>query len=123
MNPETGARGDNREHQSSIFYAFDLAAEITAKVYFFPKIRATAFGQSNLEVIMQAIHTIPGVSNEGLEAFAVFRDFSSDPVNKGLEYEMLATDLVSLKKSRLKIYIRCRDTSFISVINIMTMGG
>lgn len=123
MNPETGAKGGEGDHQSSIFYGFDLAAEITTKVYFFPKIRATAFGQSKLEVLMQAIHTIPGVSNEDLEACAVFRDFASDPMNKGLEYEMLATDLVSLKKSRLKIYIRCRDTSFNSVINIMTMGG
>lgn len=123
MNPETGAKGDEGDHQSSIFYAFDLAAEITAKVYFFPKMRATALGQSNLEVIMQAIHTIPGVSNEDLEACAVFRDFASDPVNKGLQYEMLAIDLISLKKSRFKIYVRCRDTSFNSVINIMTMGG
>lgn len=123
MNPETGTKGDEADHQSSIFYGFDLTAEITAKVYFFPKIRATAFGQSNLEVIMQAIHTIPGVSNEDLKACAVFHDFASDPANKGLEYEMLATDLISLRKSRFKIYIRCRDTSFNSVINIMTLGG
>ncbi|KAG6354294.1 hypothetical protein INS49_004899 [Diaporthe citri] len=123
VNPERGAKGDDGDRPSSIFYAFDLAAEITAKVYFFPKMRATAFGQSNLEVIMQAIHTTPGVSNEDLEAFAVFRDFASDPVNIGLEYEMLATDLISLTKSRFKIYLRCRDTSFNSVINIMTLGG
>ncbi|KAK7703276.1 hypothetical protein SLS64_009253 [Diaporthe eres] len=76
-----------------------------------------------MEVLIQAIHTIPGVSNKDLEAFAVFRDFASDPANKGLEYEMLATDLVGLKKSRLKIYIRCRDTCFNSVINMMTLGG
>lgn len=123
MNPGAGAEGDEGDHQSSIFYAFDLAAKITAKVYFFPKIRATAFGQSNLDVLMQAMHTIPGVSNKDLEAFAVFHDFGSDPTNKDLEYEMLAIDLVSLKRSRFKIYIRCRDTCFKSVINIMTMGG
>ncbi|MCJ1449484.1 MAG: hypothetical protein MMC23_010004 [Stictis urceolatum] len=116
--------GPNDDHRSSIFYAFDLAAtEITAKVYFFPKMRARAFGQSNLEVILQAINTIPDIPNEDLEACEIFRNFTSDKVNRNLEYEMLAIDLVNPTKSRLKIYFRSRDTSFSSVINIMTLGG
>ena len=121
INHEVGPKED---HQSSIFYAFDLAAtEITAKVYFFPKMRARACDQSKLEFILQAINTIPDVSNDDLEACAVFRDFTSDEVNKELEYEMLAIDLVKPTKSRLKIYFRSRDTTFKSVINIMTLGG
>jgi DMATS type aromatic prenyltransferase len=121
INHEAGPKGD---HQSSIFYAFDLAAtEITAKVYFFPRMRAEACGQSNLAVMLQAINSIPDVSNDDLEACAIFRDFTSDEVNKDLEYEMLAIDLVNPTKSRLKIYFRSRDTTFNSVINIMTLGG
>ena len=121
VNHEAGPKGD---HQSSIFYAFDLAAtEITAKVYFFPKMRAETCGQSNLEVMLQAINSIPAVSNDDLEACTIFRDFTSDEVNKDLEYEMLAIDLVNPTKSRLKVYFRSRDTSFASVINIMTLGG
>ena len=112
------------DHQSSIFYAFDLAAtEITAKVYFFPKMRAMACGQSNQEVILQAINTIPGVSNDDMAACGIFNDFTSDKVNKDLEYEMLAIDLINPTKSRLKIYFRSRETTFNSVINIMTLGG
>ncbi|KAI1138395.1 tryptophan dimethylallyltransferase-domain-containing protein [Hypoxylon sp. FL0543] len=117
-------KGDEGDHQSSIFYAFDLApTEITAKVYFFPKMRARAYNQSNLQVILQAIDSIPGVTSENLEACSVFRDFASDVANKNLEYEMLAIDLIDPKKSRLKVYFRSRDTTFNSVINIMTLGG
>lgn len=118
------SKGDEGDHQSSIFYAFDLAETgITAKVYFFPKMRASLSGQSNLQVISEAINTIPGVKNEDLEAFRIFCDFTSDEANKDLEHEMLAIDLINPAKSRLKIYFRSRDTTFNSVINIMILGG
>ena len=121
INHKAGPKGD---HQSFIFYAFDLAAtEITAKVYFFPKIRARACNQSNLEVILHTINSISDVSNDDLEACTIFRDFIFDEVNKDLEYEMLVIDLVSSTKSRFKIYFRSRDTIFNSVINIMILGG
>ncbi|XXH01633.1 hypothetical protein Hte_007993 [Hypoxylon texense] len=124
INKGMGPNEDGGDHQSSLFYAFDLtAAEITAKVYFFPKMRAKLYHQSNLQVVLQAIDTIPEVANDSLEACAVFREFTSDDVNKDLEYEMLAIDLVDPTKTRLKIYFRSRDTTFNSVINIMTLGG
>ncbi|KAI1086998.1 aromatic prenyltransferase [Rostrohypoxylon terebratum] len=111
FNGHTGGdhetKGDNGDHQSSIFYAFDLAETgITAKVYFFPKIRAMLYGHSNLQLLTR-----------------IFCDFASDEANKNLEYEMLAIDLVNPSKSRLKIYFRSRDTTFNSIINMMILGG
>ncbi|KAI8947968.1 tryptophan dimethylallyltransferase-domain-containing protein [Xylaria longipes] len=112
------------DHNTSIFYAFDLSpTEVTAKVYFFPKMRAQAKGQSNLEVLSQAIQAAPYSTEENLKAWDMFCDFSSDLCSRALEYEMLAIDLINPFESRLKIYFRCRETTFNSVINVMTVGG
>ncbi|KAI1433149.1 tryptophan dimethylallyltransferase-domain-containing protein [Xylaria sp. CBS 124048] len=116
---------DKKGHKSSIFYAFDLAdnSEITAKVYFFPKYRARARGQSNLQVIEQGILDAPGSTPESLQALSTFSEFCNEPSNKNLEHEMLAIDLIDTSESRFKIYFRCRETSFDSVVNVMTLGG
>ncbi|KAI1825302.1 aromatic prenyltransferase [Xylaria intraflava] len=115
---------DTSGHKTSIFYAFDLAdREITAKVYFFPKYRAMSRHQSNLEVLIQGINNAPGSTPEKLQALTMFSDFSNDPFSKDIEYEMLAIDLIDVSESRFKIYFRCRETSFDSVVNVMTLGG
>ncbi|KAI0010204.1 tryptophan dimethylallyltransferase-domain-containing protein [Xylariaceae sp. FL0662B] len=114
---------DVEDHNSSIFYAFDLSTTvITAKVYFFPKLRAKACNQTNLEVLTQAIHEAPYCTEDNLKAWSVFHDFSLE-MGKNLEHEMLAIDLIDPLESRLKLYFRCRETTFNSVINIMTLGG
>lgn len=123
-NDEAGFVQDAADHKSSIFYAFDLSpTEVTAKTYFFPKMRAQAKGLSNLEVLSQAIRTAPYSTEDNLKAWDMFCDFSSDLSSKSLEYEMLAIDLIDPFESRLKIYFRSRETTFNSVINIMTVGG
>ncbi|KAI1163401.1 aromatic prenyltransferase [Nemania serpens] len=123
-NEEAGFVRDTGDHNTSIFYAFDSSpTEITAKVYFFPKIRARATGKSSLEVLSQAIHAAPHSTNDMLKSWDMFCDFSSNPGGQALEHEMLAIDLISPLESRLKIYFRCRETTFNSVINIMTVGG
>jgi DMATS type aromatic prenyltransferase len=115
---------DKKDNNTTIFYAFDLlATEVTAKIYFFPKMRATIYNQSNLEVLVQAIQEAPYATEDNLKAASIFRDFCSDEVNQALEYEMLAIDLVDPLQSRLKIYFRCRETTFNSVIRMMTFGG
>ncbi|KAI1097218.1 tryptophan dimethylallyltransferase-domain-containing protein [Jackrogersella minutella] len=112
------------DHKSSTFYAFDLSkTEVTAKVYFFPKTRAAAYKQSSLEVLYQAIYAAPYSTEDKLKAASIFRDFASDTGNETLEYEMLAIDLIDPMESRIKIYFRCRETTFNSVMNIMTLGG
>lgn len=115
---------DAQDHQTSLFYAFDLVeGEPTAKVYFFPKYRAISCRKSNLEVITEAIAGAPYCTEETLRAATVFYEFAEITTNKDIEYEMLATDLLAPPASRLKIYFRCRNTSFDSVMLIMTLGG
>ncbi|KAJ8128307.1 hypothetical protein O1611_g5326 [Lasiodiplodia mahajangana] len=118
---EDGFQRDSEDHNSSIFYAFDLSpTEVTAKAYFFPKMRARAKGQSNLDVLTQAMEAAPHTTKNNLGAWRMFCDFSAEIP---LEHEMLAIDLIDPLESRLKIYFRCRETAFNSVVNIMTVGG
>ncbi|KAI2631206.1 tryptophan dimethylallyltransferase-domain-containing protein [Xylaria nigripes] len=115
---------DSKDHNSSVFYAFDLAEDATtAKVYFFPKYRAASLRLSRLEVLTQAINGAPYCTEENLQAYKLFSQFTADPATKDIEYEMLALDMIDPRKSRLKIYFRNRETSFDSVINVMTLGG
>ncbi|KAJ2985346.1 hypothetical protein NUW58_g5581 [Xylaria curta] len=115
---------DLQDHNTSVFYGFDITdTDTTAKVYFFPKFRAIARNESNLEVLVQAIHSAPYCNEGNLNPLIIFSDFISDTVSADLEYEMLAIDLIDPHESRLKIYFRCRETSFDSVANIMTLGS
>ncbi|KAI0544050.1 tryptophan dimethylallyltransferase-domain-containing protein [Xylaria curta] len=112
-----------QDHDSSIFYAFDLTeADTTAKVYFFPKYRAESMGKSNLEVTLEAIKGAPYCTAGNLPALSVFSDFSNDAASKELEYEMLAIDLIDPLQSRFKVYFRSRETSFDSLSRIITLG-
>ncbi|KAI1751964.1 tryptophan dimethylallyltransferase-domain-containing protein [Xylaria castorea] len=112
-----------KDHNSSIFYAFDLTeADTTAKVYFFPKYRALSCGKSNLEVLLQGIKGAPYCTADNLPALSVFSDFSNDAASKKLEYEMLAIDLIDPLQSRFKVYFRSRETSFDSLTRIITLG-
>lgn len=123
-NTKPGFLNGLEDHSSSIFYAFDLTeTEITAKAYFFPKYRAVSSGQSNLEVLVQSMKSAPHCTEDNLQALSVFSDFSEDEASRGLEYEMLAIDLIDPFKSRFKIYFRSRETSFDSLTNIITLGG
>ncbi|KAH3942018.1 hypothetical protein HBH98_095680 [Parastagonospora nodorum] len=115
---------DLADHNTNIFYAFDLSPlEITAKSYFFPKTRARLEHRSNLDILSEAIHTAPFVTRDNVKAWSTFCDFASEPANETLEHEMLAIDLIEPLESRLKIYFRCRETTFDSVISVMTLGG
>ncbi|KAI1110513.1 tryptophan dimethylallyltransferase-domain-containing protein [Nemania sp. NC0429] len=123
-NTEPAFLNGLRDHNSSVFYAFDLTeTEITAKAYFFPKYRASSSGKTNLEVLFESMKSAPHCTEHNLPALSVFSDFSEDEASRGLEYEMLAIDLIDPFKSRFKIYFRSRQTSFDSLTNIITLGG
>lgn len=115
---------DQVDHNTSIFYAFDLSAHhITAKTYFFPKLRARKHAKSHLEVLIQAISSAPHVTDDNLEAWKLFLDFTSTKRDDALEYEMLAIDHVEPLQSRLKIYFRSRETTFDSVARTLSLGN
>ncbi|KAL4966092.1 aromatic prenyltransferase [Aspergillus stella-maris] len=112
------------ENQSSkIFYAFDLGAEsITRKAYFFPTFKAQKTGQTNLQVIEDAILRAPQITPSQLKALQSFLAFAQDPCTPPLEIDMLAIDIGPPTASRLKVYFRSRSTSFSSIQQIMTLG-
>jgi DMATS type aromatic prenyltransferase len=123
----TGFVQDFQDHSTSIFYAFDLPRgineDITAKAYFFPKMRARKRGQTHLEVLTEAIYSAPGLDRTNLKAFAKFRDFCHDELTGKLELDMLAIDLEDPSEGRVKIYFRSRQTSFNSVASTIYLGG
>lgn len=111
-------------HCSQVFYAFNLTEpNITSKAYFFPAPKARANHQTKLSAISQAITAAPHCTTENLRAFFTFHEYASEPNNAAFELDMLAIDLIEPLKSRFKIYFRSRETSFSSVIHVMTLGG
>ncbi|KAF7862478.1 hypothetical protein EAF04_007351 [Stromatinia cepivora] len=111
-------------HSSHIFYAFDLTkVNISSKAYFFPASKAQRDGCTNFEAIYRAISSAPHCTNHNTKALQVFRDFALEPGREALEYDMLAIDLTQPQHSRLKIYMRSRETNFQSVADILTLGG
>jgi DMATS type aromatic prenyltransferase len=112
-------------HPSKLFYAFDLTAKsIRAKAYFFPGFKARETGQTNLQVMADAIARAPHCtpSSNQLRALHVFEDFVHDIDTPRLEMDMLAIDMEDPSTSRLKIYFRNRASSFASVRQMMTLG-
>lgn len=111
-------------HHSQMFWAFDLnEKDVTVKAYFFPEYRAHATHKTNVQVISEAIETAPFCRPEDLSVLYTFQDFVREHARIPLEMDMLAIDLVEPLQSRLKIYIRTRETSFESVREAMTLGG
>ncbi|KAL4879758.1 tryptophan dimethylallyltransferase-domain-containing protein [Aspergillus karnatakaensis] len=125
LSPPTPS-GVMEGHRSKIFYAFDLTGtSITSKAYFFPGFKARESGQTNIEVIRDAISTAPEpqITTGQLASLEIFEDFINDPLTPALEIDMLALDMDAPSlSSRLKIYFRNRDTSFGSVRRMMTLG-
>ena len=111
------------EHQSRIFFAFDLAeGNMMLKAYFFPLFKAALTGKSNLAVIADAIASLPG--HPSFPAFVVLQDYlTTTEAGSMLEVEILSIDCGEPAKSRLKVYVRSRATSFRSVRVTMTLGG
>ncbi|KAH7304016.1 aromatic prenyltransferase [Stachybotrys elegans] len=126
VEEQTDFARDPGDHNTSMFYAFDLPRgddDITVKAYFFPKIRARRRGQTNLNVLLDAIFSAPCVDPVKMRAATALRDFCHEARTNNLEHEMLAIDLADPVDGRIKIYFRSRKTSFDSVCHIMTLGG
>ncbi|MCJ1359522.1 MAG: hypothetical protein MMC33_009524 [Icmadophila ericetorum] len=113
-------------HRSRIFYAFDLNGSNTmTKAYFFPTFQPqeNSNDHSDVERLLEIIAKSPYCSFEKLQALLAFRDFVFELKDIAFKLEMLAIDLVDPTEARLKIYFRLRETSFSSVIRVMTLGG
>lgn len=110
---------------SQTFIAFDLdKGSMAVKYYFLPALRSTACCKTNLELIEESILGMPETDNSlaaSLEAMKAYMR-SQAPENQ-LQAEIFAVDCVNPADSRLKIYVRSRNTTFNSVLDVMTLGG
>jgi DMATS type aromatic prenyltransferase len=117
---------------SSMFLAFELLKhELAVKAYFVPpKPRQTnSAGIDSQERLVQAIRSLDALNTGqkeksdwiALDQTLSFLDSSEDM--RKLSVFMIGIDCVKPSESRLKIYVRSPQTSFDSIVNILTMGG
>ncbi len=110
---------------SQIFTAYDLGDEKTAlKAYFIPTLKARLSGQSNYQLIRNTMNKLivqqPSLAN----SFAVLSQWMESRQGENqIDAEIVAIDCVQPSKSRIKIYVRSRLTTFDSVVDVMTMDG
>ncbi|KAK4153857.1 aromatic prenyltransferase, partial [Chaetomidium leptoderma] len=115
---------------SQTFIAFDLEHDgMVVKYYFVPTLKALSLGKSNLELAEDAILALPSPPNTKnatgfevpLRAVTDFIRSHPEPLQPAVE--IVAVDCVDPAQSRIKIYVRSRETTFASVVHMLTLGG
>ncbi|KAE8376763.1 aromatic prenyltransferase [Aspergillus bertholletiae] len=108
---------------SSVFIGFDLGRDghRMCKMYLLP-VKAEQTGQSRLEVLDDAIRTLPQFSD--LSAYPPLEGFLRHQEALGTPAHIIAVavDCVDPSASKLKIYFRSSSTSFASVKDTLTAG-
>ncbi|KAF4836285.1 4-O-dimethylallyl-L-tyrosine synthase [Colletotrichum tropicale] len=116
---------------SQTFSAFDLEDDgsTTVKSYFIPTVKASSLGMSILDLVEQAIQSLPPLGPECssttlMGQFSLLKDFilCHHPTEQPV-VEIVAIDCVNPTNSRVKIYIRSKNTTFGSMIDVMSLGG
>ncbi|KAF2676345.1 aromatic prenyltransferase [Lentithecium fluviatile CBS 122367] len=106
---------------SSIFLAFELGQTIATKAYFVP-VKAEQHGISRLEVLTGAIETLR-THGYPFEAYDKLLEFSKTSHGARLDIIGVAIDCIDPEATRYKIYVRSPESSFRSVLEMMTLGG
>lgn len=119
---------DEHDHQSRSFVALDPGEEDhpMLKAYFLPTFKAAEMRLNTWNLIRTSILDLSNsncLSDHSFGLTALTRFLDSSPNGAKLKAEMLAIDCVEPVKSRLKLYMRTPKTSFLSVRDIMTLGG
>lgn len=124
-DPATRQDTVGSSEMSQIFLAFDLQGEKAAlKAYFLPLMKARQTSTSTLTVIRKTMNKLLVQESSMTSAFEALCQFLDNRQNENkIETEIVAIDCVEPSKSRVKIYVRCRLTTFDSVADIMTMNG
>ena len=119
---QTSADSDD---SSQIFLAWDLQKhDASLKTYFLPNLRTKRTGQSKLELMQNCMDKLYIQQPSMADAFSAFSRYVRSRVGEDeLTVEIAAIDCVESSASRVKVYARCRQTSFDSVSDIMTMSG
>lgn len=131
LSATTATTTPSKSHHplSQTFIAFDLERDsMVVKYYFLPALKALSLGKSNLELAEDAILSLPSPSHKGSAGFeaplrAVTDFIRSHPKPSQPAVEILAVDCVDPALSRVKIYVRSRETTIDSVVHMLTLGG
>ena len=125
LNSRVASSSDGSEG-SQMFLAYDLKenGKTTLKAYFIPTLKAMSLGKPKLHLVQTAMDELSDSQPQMRTAFNIVTEYvGSRSSEQQLETEIVAIDCVEPSASRVKIYVRCRLTSFDSVTDIMTMGG
>ncbi|KAN0109973.1 aromatic prenyltransferase [Hyaloscypha variabilis] len=125
--------------KSTCFLAFDLPSDEFApvlKAYLFPQRRALLEGMDKADLVFEGIRNISYVAADMYPALEKVESFLARHVSqarrdedvsgekeKELSVEMLAFDCVSPARSRIEIYAKTYDTSFVNLRDVFTLGG
>lgn len=124
-NAESHSVDAVRAEMSQTFMAFDLLDDsMVVKYYFLPSHKAADLGLSKLELVEKTIAGLAVPENPFVTSFSLVSEYilSKDELHRP-ELEIVAIDCVEPSRSRLKIYIRSRDTTFNSMLDVMTLGS
>jgi len=123
---EASAKSEEPQgHASRTFIAFELGKEgVMLKAYFLPSFRAAELKQSTWKTIVQSIEDLPNYSPSSFSGLTAIQNYL-DTSRQGpkIQAELFAIDCIAATQSRLKIYVRSRETNFDSVKDVMTLGG
>ncbi|EPS38125.1 hypothetical protein H072_8169 [Dactylellina haptotyla CBS 200.50] len=93
------------------------------KLYIFPGLRAQELGVSNLEVIMQAIRSLPSQQYQSLNVEPLLDYLNEAAIKWKMETGIFSFDLISADKSRIKLYTRAPNTTIDYLMDALTLGG
>ena len=112
-------------HKSRTFVAFELGKEgVMLKAYFLPSFKAAELKQSTWELIVKSIENLPSYSPAAFSGLSTVQTYlNTSRQGPSIGAELFAIDCVEPTQSRLKIYVRSRETNLDSVKDVMTLGG
>ncbi|KAF3910862.1 hypothetical protein ABW20_dc0106411 [Dactylellina cionopaga] len=93
------------------------------KLYIFPGLRAQELGVSNLEVVTQAIRSLPTKQYQSLQVEPLLDYLAEAAAKWEMETGIFSIDLISPEKSRIKIYTRAPNTTVDYLMDALTLGG
>ena len=110
---------------SQSFMAFDLLqSSIVVKQYYLPGWKASKEGTSKFDIVDDATKRLPVFSATMAHSYNVFSEFlATFPEQLRPAVEIVAIDCLEPAQSRLKIYVRYRETTLASVLKMLTLGG
>ncbi|CAL1695393.1 unnamed protein product [Somion occarium] len=111
------------KHNSQYFVGFDCdpSGHIKLKAYFLPEMKAAQTALTKRELVTKALATIEPRLLTPWEEILGF--FDKLPLELKPEIEFVATDCSPPEQSRIKVYVRTRSTTFVTVRQFMTLSG